>query len=411
MTDPFDVLRAQLVNAASVARAETAARPALRLRWWQGGRPRPLAVVVAALMICGSAAAAALSLGSASEPLSGQVPGRHLGGPLAAQLQSVAGDRYQITVLPELSAGAAGWDTGFAFSRNGKLESGGQAGGLYPTASNPIFGGTGIGYIPARPSTGASVAFSLTGPTAAAIRFDGRTIQTFTSARLPTGDRAAVFFMPAGAPTPVVAGGFPQITGGTIQVPAGPGRSTRPIPAASLVALDATGQIIPSSPSNTDAFPPTVFWQAPDAVTASNHQPPYHGPTHPGAGACELGQSGLQGLTPEWGHTLAKITPVTDAQGELLLSCIDTHYYLNGWPLTAAVLLNAQDPGSTPGPLPGAAPVPGTANTVDVPTAGISGRRVGNAWLVVSGGSGATQRLSVLRALPITQLDLSRSMR
>lgn len=104
-------------------------------------------------------------------------------------------------------------------------------------------------------------------------------------------------------------------------------------------------------------------------ATSTSQQPPYRGPTQPSRGACELGATGLPGLTPEWGHTLA-ITSVTGAQGELLLSCIDTHCYLHGWPLTAAVLLNAQQPGSDPGPLPGATPVAGAAGIADFPVPG-----------------------------------------
>ena len=408
MTDPFEILRAQLVEAAGRVTAEPAAPSRAGSRWWHRGRPRPLAVLVAALVICGSATAAVLSLGdSASQPLSGRVPGRPVGGPPAAALQSVAGDRYRITVFPDLPAGGAGWATGFAFSRNGQLTSGGQAGGLYPTARDPIFGGAGVGYISVGPQTSASVTFSLTGPEVAAIRFDGRNIRTFISSQLPAGDRVAVFFLPAGAPAPVVAG-FERITGGTTRVPAGPGRSSRRIRAAALVPLDAAGQAIPVSRSNPSASPSTAFWQAPTAVTPTIHEPPYHGPTHPGPGACELGQSRLPGLTPEWGHTLARITPITSAQGELLLSCIDTHYYLHGWPLTAAVLVNAQHPGAAPGPLPGATPVASATGTVDSPGSSLSGRRIGNAWLVVSGGSGTAQRLRVLTALQITQLKLTR---
>jgi hypothetical protein len=407
MTDPYQILRARLVEAAGRVTAEPAPRLRARSRWWHRGRPRPLSVLVAALVICGSATAAVLSLsGSASQPLSGQVPGRPLGGLPTAALQPVAGDRYRITVFPDLPAGGAGWATGFAFSRNGHLASGGQAGGLYPTARDPIFGGAGVGYISVAPQTSASVAFSLTGPEVAAIRFDGRTIRTFTSSQLPTADRVAVFFLPDGAPAPVVAG-FERIDGGTTRVPAGPGLSSRRIRAAALVPLDAAGQVIPVRPSNQDEFPSTAFWQAPSAVTPTIREPPYHGPTHPGPGACELGQSGLPGLTPEWGHTLARITPITGAQGELLLSCIDTHYYLHGWPLTASVLLNAQHPGAAPGPLPGAMQVVGATGIVDYPGAGLSGRRIGNAWLVVSGGSGTAQRLRVLSALQITQLKLT----
>ena len=289
-------------------------------------------------MICGSATAAVLSLrASASKPLSGQVPGQPLRGPGPAALFSQAGAGYQITVSPGLAAGGAGWTSSLTFSRNGKLAFGERSGGPYPTAASPIFGGTGIGYVQIAPHRTFSLAFSLTGPQVAAIRYDGRTVRTFTSPQLPTGDRAAVFFLPPGAPAPVVAGGAQRISGGTVLVPAGPPESTRRIPAAELVPLDTTGQIIPTTAQIAAITPSTSFWQAATADTPTSQSPPYDGPTHPARGACELDQSGLPGLTPEWGHTLGRIAPVTEAQGELLLSCIDTHYYLNGWPITAAV--------------------------------------------------------------------------
>ena len=149
------------------------------------------------------------------------------------------------------------------------------------------------------------------------------------------------------------------------------------------------------------------FWQAPKAITPEIHDPPYHGPTRPRSGAiCELGQHGLPGLTPVWGHTLERIQPVGGSLGELFLSCADTEYYLHGWPLETGVLLDARLPGQLLGSLPGAQPVPGVPGTVDFAAASMSARRVGNAWLVVRGGSGSRQRLRVLEALRIDRLDL-----
>ena len=70
MKDPFDILRDELVSA-----AERAALPAPRKRWGWLRRPsRPVAVLLVALVIAGSAAAAVLSL-SSSQPLVGRVPG------------------------------------------------------------------------------------------------------------------------------------------------------------------------------------------------------------------------------------------------------------------------------------------------------------------------------------------------
>jgi hypothetical protein len=45
---------------------------------------------------------------------------------------------------------------------------------------------------------------------------------------------------------------------------------------------------------------------------------------------------------------------------------------------------------------------------VDFASASLSARRVGNAWIVVRGGSGSRQRLRVLEALRISRFDLRR---
>jgi hypothetical protein len=111
-------------------------------------------------------------------------------------------------------------------------------------------------------------------------------------------------------------------------------------------------------------------------------------------------------LTAEWGSTITRIPTVRKYVGELFVSCVSTEYYLDGWPITAAVLLDAGHPGAVLGPIPGARPVSGYADTVDFAGAGLSARRVGDAWLVVQGGSGTTQRVRALKALQIHKLDL-----
>jgi hypothetical protein len=97
-----------------------------------------------------------------------------------------------------------------------------------------------------------------------------------------------------------------------------------------------------------------------------------------------------------------------DAVGALLVSCVDTEYYLHVWGLEAAVLLDARRSGRVLGTLPGAQPVAGHQGAVNAPDGGLTARRIGNAWLVVQGGSGLAQRLQALSALRIGKLDLRR---
>lgn len=411
MTDPFVVLRSELMTAAKRAELTSPHR-----RWdWLRGHSRPLSVVIAALVICGSATAAVLSLtASSSQPLAGRVPGT-ITNSRAGGVFSVAGYRYRIVVTPNLGAGQAGWNTGIQYIGRGPQSGAGEgSGGTYATASNPIFGGTGGGFVDSsQGQRGDTVANVITGPQVAAVRIGSRTIRTFTSTELPAGDRAAVFFLPAGSPM-LTDGWRPgQPIHSYVRLPSGPHPGSDPykwpkVPTLAVLPLDASGRVLATTFNYPDP-PFQFFWQAPKAVTPNNEQPPYHGPTQPRAdGICQLVQHGLPGLTPAWGHTILRIKPVRNSVGELFVSCVDAEYYLHGWPLATGVLVDARRPGQVLGALPGTHPVPGVPGAVDFPGANLSARRIGNAWLVVRGGSGSGQRLSVLEALRISRLDLRR---
>jgi hypothetical protein len=366
---------------------------------------------LAALVICGSAAAAVVSLtGSPSQPLTGQVPGRTIGGSNGG-LPSVAGYRYRITMTPALDAGSGGWTAGISYfnPRTGLSGGGESGGGGYPTRANPVFQGTGLDL--AEPGQhGDQVGFVVTGPTVAAIRVGPRTIRTFTSSQLPTGDRAAVFFVRAGSPVPMIGlTSAPSIQYQRVPVLEGRKIRFKKVAIESVAPLDRNGNAIPSRPASFPFVVNASFWQAPSAVTPHIHEPAYHGRTGPRAGVCELTEHGLPALTPEWGHTITRISPINDSEGQLFLSCINTEYYLHFTPLSVGVLLDARHPGQALGPIPGAQPVAGSNDLVDYSAAHLSAKRVRNAWLVVEGGSSQSQRLKALRALRISRLKLSRS--
>ena len=404
MKDPFVILRAELVEA-----AERAAIPAPRKRWGRLRRPsRPMAIVLVALVITGSAAAAVLSL-TRSQPLVGRVPG-------AVTPASVAGYRYTIAVTPVLFAGTAGWQPWIVYNSPGTSGSG-EGGAPLPTT--PIFGVGG----PTSVARGESVAYVLTSPQVWAVRIGRRTIRTISSPALPTGDRAAVFFVPAKGPGFLI----PGLPVGPSPVGPSPGKHpSRMKNIPTIRPLDRSGRVIATQLTTPPNEGPPLTWMAPDAVTrwwplpfgtVPYHHPGYHGRTHPGPGVCELAQHGLPALHAQWGHTVAWISPVHDALGEVFLSCIDAAYYLHGWPFDVAVLLDGRQPGQVLGPIPGARPVPGRPEVVSLATGqfpsslftrnfGVTAKRVGNAWLVVQGGSGLAQRLQVLNALRISKLDL-----
>src|SRR5579872_3860091 len=303
MMDPFVILRAELVAA-----AERAALPAPRKRWGWLRRPsRSVALVLAALVISGSAAAAVFSL-SASKPLVGRVPG-------AISPASLAGYRYRIAVTPVLFAGTGGWQPWIVYNSPG-TNGYGERGTPLPTT--PIFALGG----PTPVARGETVAYVLTGPQVFAVRIGDRTIRTVTSPVLPSGDRAAVFFVPAKGPGFLIPG-LPGPPPGTPQPP-----SMKNVP--TLLALDRSGRVIATQLREPPPGPPILTWMAADAVTrwwplpfgtVPYHHPGYHGRTRPGPGVCELAQHGLPALHAQWGHTVPWISPIHDALGEVFLSC------------------------------------------------------------------------------------------
>jgi hypothetical protein len=361
MKDPFDILRAELVSA-----AERAALPAPRKRWGWLRRPsRPVAVLLAALVIVGCAAAVASLAGSASQPLEGRVPG-------AVTPASLAGYSYTIAVTPSLPAGTAGWESLIIYTRTGASIQPPQSGGTlgYPTATFPVFGGgSGPDSCPVCFARGNAVTYVLTGPQVFAVRIGSQTIRTITSPALPTGDRAAVVFIPAKGRVFLIRAHGPVPV---LKHPPG----MKNVLLVAVEPLARSGKAIPAQFTPQPNGPPPLTWMAPDAVshwwplgefTVPYQGPGYHAPTRPRPGVCELAQHGLPALHVQFGHTIAWIAPVPDALGEVFLSCVDAEYWMDGWPLQAAVLLDGHRPGQVLGPIPGARPVPGQPDMVNLP--------------------------------------------
>jgi hypothetical protein len=132
----------------------------------------------------------------------------------------------------------------------------------------------------------------------------------------------------------------------------------------------------------------------------------WQSPSAPPAGPCQLGASGVPGLTPQWGQIAASIKPYPrKIIGRAFFSCASTEYYLHHWPLETAILLDAQHPGTAPAAIPvmhGVRGAPGVYEARGAFDGDLTARRQGNAWLVVAGGSGPGQRLEVLHHLKTT---------
>ena len=192
--------------------------------------------------------------------------------------------------------------------------------------------------------------------------FDGQPARVVTLARLPYGMRMVKLAFPRQAHHLFGEG-----------APAGLalGADARPI-----------GYLHPSEGS---VLSPVRWWQKPQPLPA---------------GPCQLRAHGITGLEPEWGHVAVAIRPYPGRiMGRAFFSCIDSEYYLHGWPLETAILLDAQHPGRTPAAIPGMHPLPGAPGTFAAPGdwhGELVATRRGGAWLVVAGGSGTAQRLDVL---------------
>jgi hypothetical protein len=117
-------------------------------------------------------------------------------------------------------------------------------------------------------------------------------------------------------------------------------------------------------------------------------------------GPCALKAEGLPGLHAQWSHVASAIQGFPGRLiGRPFFSCIDTEYYLQKWPLDAAILLDAAHPGAAPAPIPGLEAVksaPGYFNGPGDFKGELTAVRRGDAWLVVAGGDSLSQRIELL---------------
>jgi hypothetical protein len=395
-----------------------AARTAAGLPSWRHGARALALVLVMALATGGATAAVLLSGARHSAPLAGTFPGSR---------RSLSSTSYRIGFTPDITGGVVGWcdqitfttrllhptkDNHFiALRRLYGAYGGGAAGcGRGPTAIEPFIDSDVVSGSGDRDGQHFSyqVAYYLTAPQVAAVRASPTlTILTRPEPRLPDGYRVAV--------------GFPaQEHGGT---PGAMG-AFRPVALTENGSELARRHLGGGAPWVPD---PTVSWRRSSGAGLRAFELLHpltlrYADTHrrelfrdrPPAAPCAIDSSRLPGAQQQLGHVVLRARPVPQVIGRAYLSCIDTEITYRGWALDAALLLDAHHPGAAPAPLPGSTPVPGHPGVVQEEEGGIfgsiTGRRVGNAWLVVESGSslgshlvqrtsGLPQRLEVLDAL------------
>jgi hypothetical protein len=261
---------------------------------------------------------------------------------------------YELVFSPPVTGGAVGWCVDYRTPHESSGVCPGTAG-----AVNPIYE-AGWGSSAPPPVTSG---FVLTTSAVAAISVNG-------SPHIPTRADAAI---PDG------------LRGVLVEIDS-PGRQLRDL-SPRVVPLDSRGKPIgqtEGSLAGSEFGLNGVFWQRPSRAPR---------------GACELSGTHLAGLTAQWGHVVPRLRSFANLLPPALMSCIDTEYYLDNWPLDAAVVLNAARPGAPPEPLYDFKSVPGRPGVVESPSASQVARRAGGAWIVVEGGSGLRQRLTVLAHL------------
>jgi hypothetical protein len=431
--EPFDDLPALRALRDSLERQfipeRTFSRSRRLLPTWARRRSRPLAVVVILVGCGGSAAAVAAVLNTPSARLAGTIPSRAGASQPPSAGEPEAGLHYRVSVTPVLTAGASGWASFIDFEANGRSVVGGGGGGSgYPTRTSGLFD-LGVNTIGAPPQTqhlgGDIVDYVLTGPNVTTVRAGDRPISTRSNPDLPAGDRVAVFFMPANAapvaiPPPGSALPYyePVSASPSLRVPSLPrvqsaGRPTaeelkRLAQVGRSIAQHRNARLVPTTPLAAMGADGRIIRSRRDASIAPERVRSWRNPARPSPEACALRYRGLPTLIPEWGSVVATIRPVRGPEGELFLSCADTEFSLHGWPLHAAILVDAYAPGHAVGALPGAVPVRGQPGTVNIavanPPGDMTARRIGNAWLVVQGGRNVAQRLLLLRHLQIARL-------
>jgi hypothetical protein len=273
---------------------------------------------------------------------------------------------FDVRLSPALDGGQYGWCVGVE-EHAGVIAGGGCS--TAPVAATPLAMQLSDSSVSSRQED----IVVLVTPQVAAILVNGRRrVRTLTLPGLPYGLRAARVVIPLRIKTN----------------PSGR-RGIASLPEPKLAALDARGRVIPNRIVHEA---PTFSRSTPRGVSAT--------------GPCRLQAAGLPGLAAQWGHVAAAIRPFPgELVGRSFFSCIDTEYYLHHWPLDAAILLDAARPGAPPAAIPGLTPVSGEHGYLNGPgdfKGELTATRVGNAWLVVAGGSGLVQRMEVLRHLTAT---------
>jgi hypothetical protein len=365
---------------------------------------RFVAIAAGMVLLAGGTAAAVVALTEQpSAPPSGTLralPG--VRGPL----------RYHLVLEPDLSGGSVGWCLFGTVQLSAARQGGGSCGDVQlrgrPLVAIDAAQGASIVHLPPRQAgtlprrvtlTYEQYAYLayVTAPTVAAVRVDrGLTIRTRRDPQLPNGYRIAVWLREHLTHVTTVlrrrGTGLPSATQSVSQT-----LPSVPDPSAA-VGLDARGRVLgPAGAPFAQLHLPGFFWQA-QRSTGGERQPSRHAP---GPGACEIDTARLGGVHLFFGSVVARVTGFPQLAGRTFTACAETRFATGGLAVDAAILVDAQHPGSRPAQIAagtavraGVVNVP--ASTLGQPHALTARRAGGDAWLAIEAGGTLAQRIAIL---------------
>lgn len=365
-------------------------------------RGRVVALAAGALLLAGGTATAVVALtDQPSAPPSGSL---HPGPGVTRSLS------YHVVALPDLNGGAVGWCLFDSEQVPIGYEGGGSCGDVQLRGHSIVALDAGSGSSRVnRPPAGRLrigtrltyvsyeyVAYVTTAAVAAVRVAPSLTIRTRPDYQLPNGYRIAVWIR-----AHLV---YRYVSRKRGRPPAISRLVTNTLPSlhvSDAVALDASGRVIgvPGAPfaSLHDA---ATFWQA---QRTSSPRPSHHSPP---AGACEIDTSGLPHIQLFFGSVVQHADGFPELDGRTFLSCAETQFGAGaGLGVDAAILLDAQHPGSLPEAIAGATTVgPGIVNVPSTALGqhkALTARRVGDAWLAIEAGGTLGQRIRILNRLRV----------
>jgi hypothetical protein len=344
-----------------------------RPEWKLRRRPRrwhALGLIAAALVAGGCAAATIVLTGEKSGQLTGALPRAFDVAPLKA-------NRYDLEIAPDLMAGKVGWCVSFELLEDARPAS--LGGGPCSAINGPLVGG-GLAGI-----SGSAVIYDVITARVAAVRLSAehlhRLVIPVSNPHIPYGWKIAV---------------------ATVK------------PLTRVINHRRMRLVLPILPTvsllNPQLRSIPLDWTRGEKITSLPVRTV--NPLHPAASSCAIRVGALAGLSAV-SESVLREAPTNPAStgGPGYLSCASVELRFDGNPVIAAILLNAQHPGTRPAPLPETHPLAGDRQTYVGPgaeevgflkfgfsyAATITARRVGDAWLVIQGPAG--QQSNILNVL------------